>query len=278
MIYHERENRVKQMLTPWPVTNYTLYNLLVDLMLSVEGSLQDCINNIREVCASEYRCRHLELYPAKGYAEDLTSHKNEIVSGNQKKHLIEILSKMMGLEHLSLKEAPIGRYSVSKAYNLAYILLRVLDFDKQRHAGFGIASDFEYTFFSLLTGRWNCGDNSYMFDKADECVNFFINEMNAHESEITTNGKLDRNKFLAFVSQPYIWEYCQSNDNHKIQELEMISGILNQAEYYGTYKLVDDYMIPTSDFSHPVFDMNKGRLQFPTYFLKEQFIKGLLAK
>lgn len=83
---------------------------------------------------------------------------------------------------------------------------------------------------------------------------------------------------LDFVAQPYIWTYCQENDGHALHEVVMMEGLLNQLEYHKDYRLVGDYIVPANDFSRPVYELGRGRLSFPTYFMKERFVRTMLAK
>ncbi len=212
-----RREKAEKVLTPWPVANYTVYNLLVDLILALEGDVNERTDNLRNSIFSALRFYTLDL-PDKELADYLEKHRTDIIKGTDKKQIIGAISEMLGLYNLNLVQQCMCRIFAAKAYNLAYILFRSYKFNPNSSAGDDIFHKFDYTFFCILTGRWNCGDNSYMYGDWRDCVNFFCRELKEHENEITTDGKFVREKFLNFVSRPYIWEYCRQHDGHSMEQ------------------------------------------------------------
>lgn len=285
VIYRNREKRIHEVLTPWPVRNYGVYNLFVDLMLandavlnelgeySLERRIELLKNNISSIRRSDY----LMDYPDRELIQYLEEHKADIISGDNEKKTLSVIGQRCEINHVDLVSASIKRYLVAKTYTLCHLILRTFDFSKRLSIGWSGWANFEYVLYGTITGRWNCGDNSYMYEDMEKCLSFFSNELSKHSEEVVTNRAFDRDKFLNFVSQPYIWSYLQENDGCALHELVIMESLLNQLEYHMEYRAVGNYLIPVNDFSRPVFDMGKGRLSFPTYFMKERFVKAMLA-
>lgn len=286
VILRNREKRIKEVLTPWPVRDYGVYNLLVDLMLAndavlsvfTDKSLNRRVDLLKNNISTIKRSNYLMNYPDRELIQYLEEHKSDIVSGHNEKTTLCMIGKCCEINHVDLVRAAINRYAVAQAYNLTYLILRTVDFSKEFPFGWAGSANFEYVLFGTITGRWSCGDNSYMYEDMGKCLAFFCDELTKHSEEVTSNGNFDRDKFLNFVSQPYIWQFCHENDGHALHEITMMEGILNQLDYQKEYREVDNYFIPTNNFSRPVYELAKGRLSFPTYYIKERFIKMLLAK
>ena len=286
VIYKVREKRVKDSLTPWPVKNYGVYNLLVDLVLANDAILNDLgdkslkrrVELLKSNIATVKRSNYLMNYPDKRLIQYLLDHKSDVMQNRHEKEVLSVIGEHCEINHVDLVSVAINRYLVAQTYTLSYLIFRTVNFSKNFSIGWSCKADFEYTLFGTLTGRWDCGDNSYMYADMTSCLEFFTKDLASHADEITTNDSFDREKFLDFVSQPYIWQFCRDNDGHAIQEVIMMEGILNQLVYQKDYRDVGNYLVPVSDSSRPVYDMTKGRLSFPSYFLKERFIKNQLAK
>jgi len=276
-MYRDKGEKV---LTPWPVKKYGVYNLLVDMALACGGNTADEKLRILEQNIGIAMRRDFLGYPNRDLTDYLIANKSEILSGRNTDRILLAIAEFIGIWHHDVVAQAVYRYFSSKVYQLAYLMFRTHDFSKRISIGFAIATDFNYAFYGTITGRWNCGDNSYMYEDIETCAKFFLTELREHKDEISIDGVFDRNKFLTFASQPYIWKYCHENDNHKATEVDMIFSVLHSAESIGEYKYIEDYLVPAHDFSRPVYQVgnNKQRLKFPTYFIKEQFIKGMLAK
>lgn len=281
-----REKRIKEVLTPWPIKNYGVYNLFVDLILANdavlkeidEKSLNKRIEGLKNNISSIRRSNYLMDYPNRDLIQYLEDHISDIINGNNEKKILSVMGQQLEINYADLVSAAVKRYLVARTYTLSYLILRTIDFSKNLSIGWSGCADFEYVLYGSITGRWTCGDNSYMYEDMEKCLLFFCDELTRHSDEISTNGDFDKKKFLDFVSQPYIWSYCHDNDGHALHELTMMEDLLYQLEYHKEYRRVGDYIVPTHDFSRPVYDLKKGRLSFPTYFMKERFIKGLLTK
>lgn len=286
VIYRNREKRVKEVLTPWPVRNYGVYNLFVDLILANDAILNKLndkspdrrIERLKKNISYIRRKDYLIDYPDRELIQYLEDHKSDIINGENEKKILSVIGQQLGIHHVDPVSAAVKRYLVAQTYTLCYLIFRTIDFSKRLSIGWSGCADFEYVLFGMITGRWTCGDNSYMYEDMEKCLLFFCNELTGHSDEISTNGNFDKKKFLDFVSQPYIWLYCHDNDGHALHELTMMEDLLYTLQYHKEYRFIDDYIVPTHDFSRPVFDLKKGRLSFPTYFMKERFIRELLAK
>lgn len=285
-IYRNREKRIKNILTPWPVKNYGVYNLFVDLILandhilneSGDKNLNSRIRQLEKNILSIKRSRYLMDYPDRKLTQYLEEHKSDILSGINEKKVLSEIGQQCKINQVDLVSAAVNRYLVAQSYTLCYLIFRTIDFSKRLSVGWSGCADFEYVLYGMITGRWTCGDNGYMYEDMEKCLSFFCNELCKHSDEITTFGCFDKKKFLDFISQPYIWSFCYDNDGHALHEVTMMEDLLNCLEYNKEYRLVGEYMVPIHDYSRPVYDMKKGRLSFPSYFIKERFVKKLLSK
>lgn len=275
-------NRVRNeaLLTPWPVKNYGIYNLLIDLTLASNWeTTDDRLSYLQRVCVTIGRS-DIDVMPDDTCFDCFILHKEDILAGRKTLKILSTIADCLGFNNRKPYEAAFGRYFAAQAYHLVYLMFRTADYPRRLSIGFAQHGNFSYALFGTLTGRWNCGDNSYMYGDMETCAKFFINELNKHKTEISDDRKFDKAKFLTFVSQPYIWQYCHDHDNHKKTEVDMIWSVLTAVAHRGEYKYVGDYFVPTEDFPRPVYEVgdNRQRLHFPTYFLKEQFIKRMLTK
>lgn len=286
VIFRNREKRIQATLTPWPVRDYGVYNLFVDLMLANDAilnqygdhSLERRIESLKNNISSIKRSSYLMDYPDRELIQYLEEHKGDIIGGSHEKKTLSVIGQECEINHVDLVSAAIKRYLVAQTYTLCYLILRTFDFSKRLTIGWSGWANFEYVLYGTITGRWSCGDNSYMYEDMGKCLSFFCEELSKHSDEITTDGAFDKNKFLDFVAHPYIWSYCKENDGHALHEVVMMEGLLNQLEYQKEYRLVGDFLVPTNDFSKPVYELRKGRLSFPTYFMKEHFVREMLSK
>lgn len=286
VIYGNRAKLIKDVLTPWPVKNYGVYELLVDLTLANDDllkqygdkSVERRIKLLKSNVADITRRGYLRDFPDRDLAHFLEDNMAAIISRSNEKKVLAEIGKCLGIYHNDPTTASMGRYFTSQCYKLAYLIFRMVEFPKDTPRADSDYASFFYMFFGTITGRWSCGDNSYMYEDMGKCLDFFCDELRYHEDEITENGDFSREKFLNFVSRPYIWSYCSENDGHALHEIQLIQGPFYHTIYEKEYKKVENFLIPVNNFSSPVIDLSKGRLSFPTFMTKELFIKSMLAK
>lgn len=177
-------------------------------------------------------------------------------------------------------DMPYFRHNIHLCYEVAKEMLDVADFTRpDRICGWASPGDFFYTFYSLMTGRWNCGDNSYLEDNLKQAFPVIEKALRDNwNSLIDEDGSLSNAKIKNLFAKPDYWMEWQKLCEHELALFRTIEDLLHyecwdkNGNYYDSE---DGFYYPRTDYSLPVFDPKCGRLHFPNFELKRIFIKSL---
>lgn len=177
-------------------------------------------------------------------------------------------------------DMPYFRHNINMCYEVAKEMLDVADFTRpDRTSGWASPGDFYYTFYSLMTGRWNCGDNSYLNDNLKQAFPIVEKALRENwESLIDEKGSLSNAKIKILFAKPGYWMQWQKLCEHEMALFRTIEPLLHYEcwDKNGNYNESEDGVYyPRMGYSLPVFDPEKGRLHFPNFELKKIFIQNL---
>lgn len=270
----------KSYLSDWS-KRYTSYDMTIDSLLTLNRlykyTSKDCetaIKGLRECLASPIRSIvnpitwNLHIENTTPTLENI-----EEFSSNSK----EALGKRNDINPL---QAPYIRYQIVLIKEVANLLLEIANWERtDRRIGFATPGDFYYTLFSLMSGRWNCGDNSYLDDNLQAAFPIMEEYIRDKWPDFIENGLFDEAKAITLLSQPELWETWREKASHNKALYNTIERILDYESWdkKGEYYLSDDdrYFYPRKNLSRPVFSTETGRIHFPNFPLKKAFINGL---
>lgn len=132
-----------------------------------------------------------------------------------------------------------------------------------------------------MTGRWNCGDNSYIYDDVCNVFPIFKRALKKNWRKIFTGEQIDKQKFVAIFSNPEIWADWNAKAKHELAVYRCIFPVLYNIcqEKDGNYMSVKyGVYLPRINYSLPVFVENIGRVYFPNFALKKSFIEGMKSE
>lgn len=177
-------------------------------------------------------------------------------------------------------DIPYMRYIYSMTAGLANFMLEAKDWNASATDADKQGDMFFYILFSIMTGRWNCGDNRYIFDNMPAAWPVFKRALTANWQEIFTDQRIDRQKVVTVFSNPDIWLDWNEKAEHKLAVNCCALSVLRQISHSkgSKYISVGDCYIPMSDYSLPVFKVGIGRVHFPNFALKKAFIEGQISK
>lgn len=212
-----------------------------------------------------------EMY--KAYPGDRTAPTKE----NLHEYIQKIASKVKTENPLDM---PYFRHNIHLCYEVAKEMMDVADFTRHdRTSGWASPGDFFYTFYSLMTGRWNCGDNSYLDDNLRQAFPVLENALRDNwDSLIDGTGYLSDTKIKILFAKPEYWKEWDKLCEHEMALFRTIETLIHyecwdkNGNYYDSE---DGFYYPRMDYSLPVFHPKCGRLHFPNFELKKIFIQNL---
>ncbi len=177
-------------------------------------------------------------------------------------------------------DMPYYRRNIYLCYEVAKEMLDVADFTRPgRRIGWATPGNFYNTFFSLMTGRWNCGDNSYLNDNIKRAFPIVEKALRDNWTGLADDsGFISNNKVVALFSNPAVWSEWEMLSEHNMALFRTIKTLLHYEcwDKNGNYNESEDgFYYPRMGYSLPVFDPEKGRLHFPNFELKKIFIQNL---
>lgn len=130
-----------------------------------------------------------------------------------------------------------------------------------------------------MTGRWNCGDSSYLDDNLKQAFPVIETALQDNwESLIDEQGYLSNAKINILFAKPDLWLEWERLSEHKMAIFRTVEILLRYEcwDKNGNYYISEDgFYYPRTDYSLPVFDPRRGRIHFPNFELKKTFIRIL---
>lgn len=194
---------------------------------------------------------------------------------NVRRYLAEIEK---GISHSQPYDVPCMRYIYSMTAELSMLILELRNWDTPEPGTEKLNDLFFYTLYSIMTGRWNCGDNSYIYDDVRNAFPVFKRVLTTNWRKIFTGEQIDRQKFVALFSNPEIWSDWNAKVKHELAVYRCIRPVLCNMcqEENGNYMSVKHGVyLPRTNYSLPVFAEHIGRVHFPNFTLKKAFIEGM---
>lgn len=183
--------------------------------------------------------------------------------------------------HSAPYDVPHMRYIYSVTVELAMLMLELRKWDNSEAGSSKLSDLFFYNLYGIMTGRWNGGDNSYVYDDIRIAFPVFKRALKENWRKIFTGEQIDRQKFLAIFANPEIWSDWNAKAKHELAVCRCISPVLYNMcqEKDGNYmSLKDGVFLPRRDYSLPVFVENIGRVHFPNFALKKAYIEGMKSE
>lgn len=262
--------------------HYTTYDMTLDLLLTAnrmykytQSDKDATIAKLRQLVGFHGRSYHNpfieELY--RTYPGDKTIPTKENLYG----YIQTVASKITTENPLDM---PYYRHNIRLCYEVAKEMLDVADFTRRdRRSGWASPGDFYYTFYSLMTGRWNCGDSSYLQDNLKQAFPVVEKALQDNwDSLMDETGCMSNAKIKALFAQPDYWIEWDKLCEHEMALFRTIETLLHYEcwDKNGNYVDSEDgYFFPRTDYSLPVFHPKRGRLHFPNFELKKAFIQSL---
>lgn len=277
----ENKDYFQSYLPNW-LKHYTTYDMTLDLLLTAnrmytytKSDKETVIAKLRQLVGFHGRTYSNpfieEMY--KAYPGDSTVPTKE----NLHEYIQTIADKVKTENPLDM---PYFRHNIRLCYEVAKEMLDVADFSRpDRVSGWASPGDFYYTFYSLMTGRWNCGDSSYLDDNLRQAFPVIKKALQDNwESLVDEQGYLSNAKIRTLFANPDFWIEWQRLSEHRMALFRTIETLLHyecwdkNGNYYDSE---DGFYYPRTDYSLPVFDPQRGRLHFPNFELKKTFIRSL---
>lgn len=262
--------------------HYTSYDMMIDLLLAANRLYRYRLND--KETAIERIKESLGAY-LRGISQTCDYHafQNPDVAPTHQWVESQLKEAAHRMAYNGLLTVPIQRFSLMLEAEIAHMLIDVTGgISANLPIGWDDMRSFGYIVVSILTGRWNCGDNRYLgeyIEKAFEPIEKLLSEK---WDSLCVNDFLDENKVLSLLSSPILWEAWRSTVNHNKAIYNWFDIMLmRMAEepdgYYcrGVDDTMHEYLVPRHDMTAPVFLRLEGRVHFPNFQLKRAFIKGL---
>lgn len=279
----ENPDYFQSYLPTW-LKHYTTYDMTLDLLLTANRMYRYTRGDKKTVIA---KLRQLVGFHGRTYSNPFIEEMNKAYPGDSTVPTKENLHDYIdGIADRVKPENPLDmpyyRHNIRLCYEVAKEMLEVADFSRpDRFIGWSAPGDFYYTFYSLMTGRWNCGDNSYLSDNIEQAFPVIGRALEDNwESLIDGGGYLSNSKIKALFSNPALWIEWERLSEHGLALFRTIETILRH-EYWdknGNYNYSDTedgIYYPRRDYSLPVYARQRGRLHFPNFELKKAFIESL---
>lgn len=262
--------------------HYTTYDMTLDLLLTANrmhtftrSDKKTVIAMLRQLVGAHGRSCSNSFIQAmyKAYPGDTTVPTKE----NLHEYIQAVAAKVKADNPLDM---PYIRHNIHLCYEVAKEMLDVADFTRpDRISGWASPGAFYYTFLSLMTGRWNCGDSSYLDDNLKQAYPVIEQALqDKWESLIDEKGYLSNVKIKALFAKPDLWMEWQRLSEHEMALFRTIETLLRYEcwDKNGNYfNSEDGFYYPRKDYSLPVFEPERGRLHFPNFELKKTFIQSL---
>ncbi|GEM_PF-2144958 len=264
--------------------HYSTYDMTVDNLLIINryrhfkpSDRSMAISALRDHVASVMRIAHQPI------AEILY----KAYPGDDEKPTAETLDKYLSDACLRLGDVqphylPCMRYMLVMCRDIAREIKDIADWSrKDRANGFGNAGTFYYTLFSLITGRWTCGDNSYLQDDVEAAFPIVGNALGKNWENLFTDGQLDERKVVRLFADPCLWLEWDKRACHEMTVFRTVERLLTFECYEknGNYEYSEEgYYYPRSNYSLPVYSRMAGRLHFHNFVLKKSFIEDLKSR
>lgn len=262
--------------------HYTSYDMMVDLLLAANRIFKYRICD-RDAAISRLK-ENLGSY-LRGVSNtcDLEAFQNHDEVTTHQWIDSQIRKAADRMEYKGLLTAPIQRFSLILGAEIAHLLL---DITGGRPENFPIVRNdkgsFGYTVACILTGRWDCGDNRYLYEDIEKAFVPIERLLSDRWESLCVNGFLDRKRLLSLLSSPTLRTEWRTAVNHPKALYKWFDHILMRISarsdgYYrrGVDSTMHEYFVPRYDLTAPVFLRNEGRVHFPNFQLKKAFIEGL---
>ena len=263
--------------------HYSSYDMTIDCLLTLDRfnqykpqdldkALEDLEERVGQVARNS--CMPMKELLYSNYPKDSTPGTVE----NVKRYLVKIEKC---IDHSEPYDVPCMRYIYSVTVELAMLMLELRTWDISETDSSKSSDLFFYNLFSIMTGRWNCGDNSYIYDDIRNAFPIFKSALKKNWQNIFTDNRIDKQKLVAIFSNPEIWADWNAKAKHELAVYRCVSPVLYNIcqDKEGNYMHVKHWaFIPCRNYSLPVFVENIGRIHFPNFALKKAFIEGLKSE
>lgn len=263
--------------------HYSSYDMAIDYLLTLDRfnqykpqdmdkALEDIEERVGQVARRS--CMSISELLYRNYPKDSTPGTVE----NVRCYLVQIEKDIC---HSEPYDVPCMRYIYSMTAELAMLMLELRKWNISETDSPKLGDLFFYNLFSIMTGRWNCGDNSYVYDDVYNAFPIFKRELKKNWRNIFTGNRIDKQKFVAIFSNPEIWADWNAKAKHELAVYRCITPVLHNIcqEKDGNYMCVKyGVFIPRTNYSLPVFIENTGRIHFPNFSLKKAFIEGMKSE
>lgn len=262
--------------------HYTTYDMTLDLLLTANRMYKYTLTDKN---AAIIKLKQLVGFHGRTYSNPFIQEMYNAYPGDKtlptKENLQEFIQNLASkVKCENPLDLPYFRHNIYLCYEVAKEMLDVADFTRpNRKGGWATPGDFYYTFLSLMTGRWNCGDNSYLSDNLKQAFPIVEKALTDNwNTLLDENGFLSNEKIMSLFANPEYWQEWQKLCEHELALFRTIETLLHyecwdkEGNYFDSE---DGFFFPRKDFSLPVFDPKKGRLHFPNFELKKSFIHSL---
>lgn len=185
------------------------------------------------------------------------------------------------IAHSDPSIVPYLRHMYSLTTEVAKEILEIHDWGKPDSATEDSCRYFSYALVCIITGRWNCGDNSYIYDDIRGAYPVFTKAVADNWQDMFVNDRMDERRIVAVFSGPYYWNSWALRAKHSQAIFRCVSPELKKLSYdeNGSY-LFDNrgIFVPRNNYSLPVFNSYQGRLHFPNFELKKAFIEHIKSE
>lgn len=261
--------------------HYSSYDMTIDYLLTLNrfksytpADLNNALIDLEEMIGQVSRrvCHAMSDVLYQNYPKDGTEGTAEAVV----RYLAKI-AKETG--HCGPYEVPCMRYIYFTTAEVADTMLDLRNRTVPAPGEDNSGNQFFYSLFSVMTGRWNCGDNRYIYDNLNQAFPGFKRALECSWQSLFTGEKLDEKKVISLFSNPTIWTEWKNKAQHGLALYRCISPVLrhlcnkNTRVYHNGECGV---FVPRKNFTLPVFDPSVGRVHFPNFALKKAFIERQL--
>lgn len=277
----ENKDRFQSYLPNW-LKHYTTYDMTLDLLLTANRMYKYTTSDKETVIE---KLRQLVGCQGRSYSNSFIEELYKAYLGDStvptKDHLHEYIQTIADkVKTENPLDMPYFRHNIHLCYEVAKEMLDVADFSRPDRVGDWVTpGDFYYTFYSLMTGSWNCGDSSYLDDNLRQAFPVIEKALQDNwESLIDEQGYLSDAKIKTLFANPDFWMEWQRLSEHGLALYRTIETLLHyecldkNGNYYDSE---NGFYYPRTDYSLPVFDPQRGRLHFPNFELKKTFIQSL---
>lgn len=250
--------------------DYSSYDMAVDTLLILDrfrlytpGDIDKALDDLDDLVGRQVRrgCRQMTDVLSRNIPGDSEPGTADSVE----RYIAAVESD---IRHSNPFEIPGMRYICSVTAALAGFMLELTPWQQNK--------EFFNTLSGIVSGRWNCGDNSYIFDNIHHAYPVFRTALKENWQSLFSGDRIDRKKLISVFSNPLVWSEWNRRAAHGNViyscVVRLVSILGNGAEC--AYRFVGDGVyIPKTDYSLPVFMKDIGRVRFPNFAMKKAFIE-----